>query len=172
MKFSFSQQCVSLLVFALFFISSCGPTEPGASQAAEAPSSGSSKTPLEAYMEIPDDAFTYEVKDSIKGEGYTAFIVRMVSQRWLTTAEVKDPTWWHWLTIVVPDEVITNKGMLFIGGGSRRSNSPEKADEIWTVDTRGRGADLLPEWVLHQSRARNMAPRLPRPHWILSGASI
>lgn len=130
MKSSFSQQCVSLLVFTLFFISSCGPAEPGASQAAEAPSSSSSKTPLEAYMEIPDDAFTYEVKDSIKGEGYTAFIVRMVSQRWLTTAEVKDPTWWHWLTIVVPDEVITDKGMLFIGGGSRRSNSPDKADEI------------------------------------------
>lgn len=130
MKSSFSRQCLSFLVLALFLLTSCGSAESSGSQATTSPASDSSKTPLEAYVETPDDAFTYEVKDSIKGDGYTAFIIRMVSQRWLTTAEVKDPTWWHWLTVVVPDEVITNKGMLFIGGGSRNSKSPEKADQI------------------------------------------
>lgn len=130
MKSSFSQQCLSLLVLALFLLSSCSPADSTASQATDAPNSDTSKTPLEAYIDTPDDAFTYELKDSIKGNGYTAFVIRMVSQRWLTTAEVKDPSWWHWLTVVVPDEVITNKGMLFIGGGSRNSKSPEKADEI------------------------------------------
>ncbi|NRB51225.1 MAG: PhoPQ-activated pathogenicity-like protein PqaA type [Saprospiraceae bacterium] len=130
MKSSFPQQCANLLVALLLLLNSCGPAEPSASQAPESAAPTTSQTPLEAYMSVPDDAFTYELKDSIKGQGYTAFIIRMVSQRWLTTAEVKDPTWWHWLTIVVPDEVITNKGMLFIGGGSRRSESPDKADEM------------------------------------------
>ena len=130
MKSSFPQQCANLLVALLLLLNSCGPAEPSASQAPESAAPTPSQTPLEAYMSVPDDAFTYELKDSIKGPGYTAFVIRMVSQRWLTTAEVKDPTWWHWLTIVVPDEVITNKGMLFIGGGSRRSDSPDKADEM------------------------------------------
>lgn len=129
MRSSYSQQWLGLLVFALVFFTQCGTTDQ-ADKVAETATPTSTQTPLEAYIASPDDAFEYELKDSIKGDGYTAFVIRMVSQRWLTTAEVKDPTWWHWLTVVVPDEVITNKGLLFIGGGSRRSKSPEKADEI------------------------------------------
>ncbi len=107
MRSSYSQQWLGLLVFALVFFTQCGPAEQ-ANKTAEPAASANKQSPLEAYIQAPDDAFEYELKDSTKGDGYTAFVIRMVSQRWLTTAEVKDPTWWHWLTVVVPDELITN----------------------------------------------------------------
>ena len=85
-------------------------------------------TPLDNYVTTPDPAFSYEVVDTIPGEGFNTYIIRMVSQRWLTEAEVKDPLWWHWITMVVPDEVKYNKALLFIGGGSRKREQPEKPD--------------------------------------------
>ncbi len=87
-----------------------------------------SLTPLDKYVATPDEAFEYKIVDTIAGEGHSTYVIRMVSQRWLTEAEVKDPVWWHWLTLVVPDEVQSDKGLLFIGGGSRKSEQPQAAD--------------------------------------------
>ena len=87
-------------------------------------------TPLDRYVYTPDPAFEYQVVDTLPGEGFTTYIVRMVSQRWMTEAEVKDPVWWHWLTIVVPENVQYEKSLLFIGGGDRNRKQPQKTDEM------------------------------------------
>lgn len=87
-------------------------------------------SPLEAYVKTPDDAFKYDLVDEIKGEGYTTYVVRMVSQKWMTTNEVKDPVWWHWLTLVVPEGAIANTALLFIGGGSHNTKQPTKPDDL------------------------------------------
>lgn len=87
-------------------------------------------TPLDRYVNTPDTAFRYQVVDTLPGEGFTTYIVRMVSQQWMTEAEVKDPVWWHWLTIVVPDNIQYDKGLLFIGGGSRDRAQPTKTDQM------------------------------------------
>lgn len=86
-------------------------------------------SPLDRYVKQADPAFEYKVVDTLFEDDYTAYVVRMVSQRWLTKKEVKDPLWWHWLTIIVPDEVQHDKAMLLIGGGSRESEKPQQADE-------------------------------------------
>lgn len=85
---------------------------------------------LEAYVKAKDDAFEYKLVDEIKGQGYTTYVIRMVSQKWLTTKEVKDPIWWHWLTLIVPDGASTNIGMVFINGGSHTTKQPTKADDM------------------------------------------
>ncbi len=85
---------------------------------------------LKEYVHAKDDAFEYRIVDKIRGEGHTTFVIRMVSQKWLTTKEVKDPVWWHWLTMVVPDAAKTNTALLFIGGGSRTSKQPDKSDDL------------------------------------------
>lgn len=87
-------------------------------------------SPLDRYVNTPDTSFSYEVVDTLPAAGFTTYIVRMVSQRWLTEAEVKDPVWWHWLTIVVPDEVQQDQSLLFIGGGRRNRTQPDKTDEM------------------------------------------
>jgi PBP1b-binding outer membrane lipoprotein LpoB len=40
-------------------------------------------SPLEAYISAPDDAFEYKSIDRVKGEGFTYYVIRMVSQRWV-----------------------------------------------------------------------------------------
>ena len=87
-------------------------------------------SPLEAYVKEKDDAFEYKLVDEIKEDGYTFYVIRMVSQKWLTTQEVKDPVWWHWLTIIVPEGSKSNKGMLFINGGSHATRQPKKPKDM------------------------------------------
>ncbi|MEZ4828760.1 MAG: PhoPQ-activated pathogenicity-related family protein [Bacteroidia bacterium] len=112
---------VNLILFSLLvFLFSCRP----------APETTVSLNPFESYVKTVSPEFSWEVADTIAGEGYTTYVIRFVSQRWLTEAEVKDPVWWHWLTVVVPDGVESPTGMLFIGGGSRKRTQPDKPNEL------------------------------------------
>ncbi|MEM7369819.1 MAG: PhoPQ-activated pathogenicity-related family protein [Bacteroidota bacterium] len=88
------------------------------------------RTLFEAHFDQVDPAFEYELVSTIPGEGHTTYVIRMVSQSWLTTEQVKDPVWWHWLTVVVPDQLTSDIGLLFIGGGSRKSEQPSEADPM------------------------------------------
>ncbi|MCB1155477.1 PhoPQ-activated pathogenicity-like protein PqaA type, partial [bacterium] len=116
------------LLLIAFFLVNC--RQAPAPAETEEPTGTTYNTPLDKYVHTPDPVFEYTVVDTIPGEGFSTYVVRMVSQRWLTEAEVKDPVWWHWLTIVAPDNVQYGKGMLFIGGGSRTREQPTKPDEI------------------------------------------
>ena len=84
---------------------------------------------LKTYVYTPDPVFEYKLADEIKSDGLTTYVIRMVSQKWLTTKEVKDPIWWHWITIAVPDDANFDTALLFIGGGSRKKGQPDKPDE-------------------------------------------
>ena len=88
------------------------------------------QTPLDKYVHTVHPAFKWEVKATIPGEGYTTYAIRFVSQHWLTTEEVNETEWWHWLTVTVPDGVKSNTSMLFIGGGNRQRNTPDKPDAM------------------------------------------
>lgn len=85
---------------------------------------------LQNYTAKPDAAYEYKVVNEIKGEGYSTFIIKLISQKWLSEQEVKDPIWWHWLTVVVPDGVEVNTAMLIIGEGSRESLLPTKPNDM------------------------------------------
>lgn len=85
---------------------------------------------MKEYVETDDGYYKYELVDEIEEEGYTTYVIRMVSQKWLTEEEVNNPVWWHWLTMVVPDEVNSDHALLFIRGGSTKSKQPDKADEL------------------------------------------
>ena len=81
-----------------------------------AASAGLSLTALDRYVQAPDDNYRYEVIDVVSGdyqdESYTTYIVEMVSQQWLTTAEVNLPLWVHEMTITVPQTVKSDIGFL------------------------------------------------------------
>lgn len=86
---------------------------------------GLTPTALDRYVNAPDDNFRYEEIKAIDGDGYTAYILDMISQKWLTEKEVDRPLWQHWVHIVVPDNVDTTTGFLYIGGGSNGRNAPD-----------------------------------------------
>ncbi len=87
-------------------------------------------TPLDDYVKAPDDNYSFSVANTIKGEGYTAYVLDMTSQAWRSRDEVDRTLWKHWLTIVMPDEVASNKALLWITGGSNGSPAPSKADSM------------------------------------------
>jgi len=52
----------------------------------------------------------------------------MTSQNWLTTAEVDRPLWQHWVTVIKPEQVKTNIGLLFITGGANDGKPPGRVE--------------------------------------------
>ncbi|MDZ7719098.1 MAG: PhoPQ-activated pathogenicity-related family protein [Balneolaceae bacterium] len=88
------------------------------------------ENPFEAYLSEVDPAYNYELEKTIEGENYKAYVIRMVSQTWLTEDVVDESEWWHWLTIVVPDQVDHTTGFLWIGGGDRDDPAPESVNPI------------------------------------------
>jgi PhoPQ-activated pathogenicity-related protein len=88
-----------------------------------------SSFPLKAYVEQEDTAFRYEIAETIQGESWTEYRVRMVSGTWLTPELVDEPEWWHWLTMVVPDELKETASLMLIGGGWRGDTIPIPATE-------------------------------------------
>ena len=86
------------------------------------------QTALDRYVFKPDPAYQYKLVNTIKGTGFTAYVLDMTSQRWRTEAEVDKPVWRHWLTVIKPDQVITSTGLLYITGGSNNSRMPTAAE--------------------------------------------
>ncbi len=92
------------------------------------PASASALTALDRYVAKPDTNYNYKLVKTIPGRGQTTFVLEMTSQAWLTTNEVKQPLWEHWLMIVKPDKVTSSKALLFISGGSIHRSPPSSAN--------------------------------------------
>jgi PhoPQ-activated pathogenicity-related protein len=56
------------------------------------PARPGAETALDRYVKAPDAAFRFSVVATRPGQGHTAYLLEMVSQRWLTGAEVDKPT--------------------------------------------------------------------------------
>ncbi len=87
-------------------------------------------TPLDDYVAAPDANYKYSLANTIKGEGYKAYVLDMTSQSWRSKEEVDRIVWKHWLTIITPDDVKANKALLWITGGSNDKPAPTKADSM------------------------------------------
>ncbi len=84
---------------------------------------------MESYLNNGDNSFIWEVQDSIQTEGSKLYRLQITSQNW------RDTAWNHELTVIVPDSVKYNDGLLFITGGSIKSGQPNthKWDENLTM---------------------------------------
>lgn len=88
---------------------------------------GPRDAPLDRYVASPDSHYKYQLVKTIPGAGYTSSIIDLTSQQWRSETEVNRPIWKHWLTIVRPDDVKGDTGMLYITGGSVSQNAPAAA---------------------------------------------
>lgn len=73
---------------------------------------------LQSYLNNGDNSFQWEVQDSIQTEGSKLYRLQITSQTW------RDTAWNHELTVIVPDSVKYNDGLLFITGGSIKNGVP------------------------------------------------
>jgi PhoPQ-activated pathogenicity-related protein len=90
-------------------------------------------TALDAYIAKPDPSYRYELVNTQSGEGATAFLVKMISQTWLTEAEVDRPVWEHSLYIYRPDELKHRTGFLFITGGANDGKQPRVSRDFLNI---------------------------------------
>jgi PhoPQ-activated pathogenicity-related protein len=111
-----------IVLMALIILAACSSPE-------EKTKPTESSFPLQAYVETADDAFRYEISETVRGEAWTEYRVYLVSGTWLTEQEVDEPEWWHWLTMVVPDELRETESLMHIGGGWRGDTIPIAANE-------------------------------------------
>jgi PhoPQ-activated pathogenicity-related protein len=91
----------------------------------------SADTALDRYVKAPDPTYAYQVVNTVRGEGYTTYVVDLTSQTWRKPSEVDRTVWKHWLTIVKPDRVTTSTAYLFITGGSIDQKAPAAADPTY-----------------------------------------
>ncbi|HEV3199936.1 MAG TPA: PhoPQ-activated pathogenicity-related family protein [Bryobacteraceae bacterium] len=89
-------------------------------------------TALDRYVKQPDPAYSYRIADTVRGEGFTSYIVEMTSQAWRKPTEVDRTVWKHWLTIVKPDRVEGATAYLFITGGSTKDKAPNGLNATYT----------------------------------------
>lgn len=115
---------VYIFVIALF--SQCQRS----AETSETPSQTSQISPLETYVKEVDPATSYELVHESKGDGYSYYVIRSVSQNWLTTNEVTETTWWHWVSFVIPDTLDHDVSFLMISGGSANTKLPESPDKM------------------------------------------
>ena len=89
-------------------------------------------TVLDRYVAAPDPSYRYTLVNTLPGPGLTIYQLDLVSQTWLTPADVDRTEWHHWLTIFKPARVNTSTAMLFIDGGSN-SATPTQPDPSITA---------------------------------------
>lgn len=123
------------------------------SQAASPPTA-TQPTALDRYVARKDPAFDWTLVNTIKGPGYTTFVLQLTSQTWRSAAEVKEPVWKHWLTITRPDNAAPGKALLYIDGGNINEPAPTKPSDRslkLALETGGISAEVrgVPNQPLH-----------------------
>lgn len=97
----------------------------GTSWIAAADEAPPARTALDDYVAAADDSYSWKIVSSDEFNGGKTYVLDMVSQNWRTEDEVDRTEWQHWVTLTVPDELKSNKGFMFIGGGSNGGNPPK-----------------------------------------------
>jgi PhoPQ-activated pathogenicity-related protein len=86
------------------------------------------RTAFDDYIAKPDPSYAWELIDTIPGQGCTTYVIDMKSQTWRTREECDRPLWQHWLIVVKPDRVTSNKAFVLVGGGANGGKPPKSAD--------------------------------------------
>ena len=103
------------------------------------------ETALDRYIATPDPVYGWKLIKTINDRGCRGYVLELTSQTWRSEKDVDRPVWKHWLTIVKPDKVSTNKALLFIGSGNNLNPAPEKISErsaAIAIDTNSIVAEL------------------------------
>jgi len=118
------KKVLSIVLISLLLLSSCKNNSNNNSSSktikeAEVETKVTPETALESYLDIEDNAYAWELKDTYKLDNVTAYDLLLTSQKW------REHTWKHQMTILVPKEVAYDGGLLFITGGSLKDGMPK-----------------------------------------------
>ena len=83
-------------------------------------------TPLDDYVNEPDPHFNYTLIKVQQEVGFKLYILNMTSQKWMDESYVKNPVWWHYVVLTVPDKITRPKAGIVIIDGGKNDDSYEK----------------------------------------------
>lgn len=86
------------------------------------------RSALDDYIDKVDDSHAWQFAAMDEVDGTRIVVVDMVSQHWLTDAEVDRTEWRHWLRLSIPATVSNDIAFLYIQGGGNNSDVPDGAD--------------------------------------------
>ena len=81
------------------------------------------QTALQNYLNIEDEAYTWEIRDSYPVNNVTAYSLLLTSQNW------QGILWKHELIVFVPQTIEYDGSLLFITGGSVKDGEPNIAKQ-------------------------------------------
>ena len=82
-------------------------------------------TSLDDYVAAKDPAYGYSIMQTVTNADYSCYSIKMTSQTWRSPAEVNHTLWQHWVTIIKPKTLSSDKALLWINGGSNSSEMPK-----------------------------------------------
>lgn len=85
-------------------------------------------TAIDRYVAAPDSSYHWEVVSTQTTAAGTLFVIDLKSQTWLRPDEVNRPVWQHWLSVFKPTDAVSNKALMFIGGGGNGGEAPKGLD--------------------------------------------
>jgi len=93
------------------------------------------QTPLQAYVNAPDTAYSWTEHSKIKGDGFDTYYVNLTTQYWLTPQDSDSYVWYHWLAICVPHGTLkpgplVQAGIYADGGPHTGDPAPDIADQF------------------------------------------
>ena len=86
------------------------------------------RTALDDYIDKVDDSHAWQFAAMDEVDGTRIVVVDMVSQHWLTDAEVDRTEWRHWLRLSIPATVSNDIAFLYLQGGGNNGDVPEDAN--------------------------------------------
>lgn len=128
-KYAALAACFALvLVLALVFWRLLGPDGLPAvdsllGNSPEKPFASDPVMSLREYVTAHDSNYEYSLHSRIPGTGYTAHVLEMTSQTWHSD-KAMPPVWRHWLTIITPDRIVSDKAMLVSTEGLSTAQRP------------------------------------------------
>lgn len=84
-------------------------------------------TPLDDYVNTPDDHYGWSVQNSHSTSWYSVYFLKLDSQKWKTEQEVDKPIWSHSITIVIPATVKSSTAIFTIYAGQTDTMDPPPA---------------------------------------------
>ena len=88
------------------------------------------KAPLDDYLQQPDAVYRWELAKTVEGNPSKTFVILLTSQAWRTEQDVDRTAWEHWVVIVKPEKLTTNKVLMMISGGGNDGSMPGGANEV------------------------------------------
>ncbi len=86
------------------------------------------KTALDDYVYQDDPTYKWEVVKTVEEKLSNTYMIKLTSQTWRTKKDVDRPVWDHWLVVVKPKELKTEKAFILVGGGKTGRPAPGGAD--------------------------------------------